>query len=245
MYSEKGAPLYDYLMQDAPYERWLEWTNRVITTRNPKMLDVGCGTGTLMSMMLSQGYDVSGVDLSESMLAAADEKIRRLNGVKPKLHAQDMSELSLGECYDVITVFCDSLNYVLDEQDVQSSIVSFYNHLNESGILIFDVHSLSKFLHDFPGFSYGDDDPDVSLIWNSYELEDLENGVVHDLTFYQKQSDGNYERVDETHMQRTFSVDTYTKWLLQAGFHNVQVTADFTDEAPTEESERIFFVASK
>lgn len=46
-------------------------------------------------------------------------------------------------------------------------------------------------------------------------------------------------------MQRTFSVEDYTKWLLECGYDLLNVSADFKHEDPSDESERILFVARK
>lgn len=41
-----------------------------------------------------------------------------------------------------------------------------------------------------------------------------------------------YQRYDETHEQRTFPFETYAAFLESAGFEQIEVTADFTNEAP-------------
>ncbi len=70
--------------------------------------------------------------------------------------------------------------------------------------------------------------------------------MEHDLTFFLKDNDTDqYERFDEFHIQRTYSVNDYSKWLKEAEFEILTITADFTKDAPTEESERIFFVCQK
>ena len=44
-----------------------------------KVLDIGCGTGTLAVMMAAKGASVEGFDISKSMLAVAEEKVRSAN----------------------------------------------------------------------------------------------------------------------------------------------------------------------
>lgn len=65
------------------------------------------------------------------------------------------------------------------------------------------------------------------------------------MTFFLKEESGLFERFDEEHFQRTFPADMYVQWLKEIGFTQVEVTADWTDEPPTEESERIFIRAIK
>lgn len=46
-------------------------------------------------------------------------------------------------------------------------------------------------------------------------------------------------------VSRTFAIEEYKQWLEDVGFKILEISADFLDEAPTEESERIIFVAQK
>ncbi|WP_245723028.1 class I SAM-dependent methyltransferase [Natribacillus halophilus] len=235
-------------MGDAPYEQWLTWTTKYLDEREadiPSIADVGCGTGTLMSMLLSRGYDVQGVDVSPEMLAIADEKIRTQNGISPRLRAQHMSFLELDQPVDVIIVYCDALNYLQDETEVQQAFHAFYKSLKPGGSLLFDVHSLYKVEQQYPGFTYGDAADELALIWNSFAGEDVPGTVEHELTFFERRADGKFARYDELHRQRTFSMAQYTDWLERAGFAKPEITADFTRFAPQTESERIFFAAAK
>ncbi|MFK5290735.1 SAM-dependent methyltransferase, partial [Lactococcus lactis] len=47
------------------------------------------------------------------------------------------------------------------------------------------------------------------------------------------------------HEERTYPIDDYLARLATAGFKEAMVCADFTDEAPSEESARWFFVCKK
>ncbi|MBB6448807.1 cyclopropane fatty-acyl-phospholipid synthase-like methyltransferase [Geomicrobium halophilum] len=243
-----GAGVYDHLMGEAPYEEWLRWTKRYLEKEGittPTIADIGCGTGTLMSMLIAEGYDVQGIDVSQEMLAIADEKIRANNGVSPRLRTQNMAALQLDEPVDVMIVYCDALNYLLEETEVVEAFHAFYQNLKAGGGLLFDIHSLYKMKQEFPYFSYGDGGENVALIWNSFPLEDMSNAVEHELTFFERQVNGHYLRYDECHQQRTFSISTYERWLQSAGFKDIEITADFEQKTPTATSERIFFTAKK
>ncbi len=88
-------------------------------------------------------------------------------------------------------------------------------------------------------------DEEVSYIWDSFKGEDP-NSVEHELTFFVRQeATGLYERVEELHKQRTYPLQRYQAWLEEAGFIVKEITADYRDESPTEESERIFFTCVK
>ena len=69
--------------------------------------------------------------------------------------------------------------------------------------------------------------------------------IFHELSFFIQGSDGKFTRKDEVHEERTYPIDDYLARLATAGFKEAMVCADFTDEAPSEESARWFFVCKK
>ncbi|WP_158737488.1 class I SAM-dependent methyltransferase [Alteribacillus sp. YIM 98480] len=240
------ASVYDCLMEETPYEKWEHWLQTVLdkeTSSSPAILDVGCGTGTILNRLLKKGYLASGTDLSEEMLAAAKYKLNS-KGFHPMLFCQDMRNLNIPESFDVILVLCDSLNYLTKETDVQSAFQSFYRHLNNNGLLIFDVHSLYYIEKVLQGVSFADASEDVSFIWNTFPTDKI-GEVEHELTFFIERNDSLYERYDEFHLQRTFSIKKYEYLLRNAQFEIIGIHPDFSFDLPQDNSDRIFFIAKK
>lgn len=238
---EQFSYVYDRLMDEAPYDKWTEIVLNEL--RSGKVLDLGCGTGECSVRLADKGFDVTAVDLSEQMLSVAHDKAIR-HSLNVRFIQQDMRDLETAERYDVVAIFCDSLNYITDEHGVKSTFARIYEHLNPGGILLFDVHSMHKITNLFVGHTFASNDEEISYIWNSFEGEE-KGSVEHDLSFFLENEEGLYERFDEMHLQRTFLVEEYTEWLHEAGFSNLSVTADFSDHSPTDNSERIFFRACK
>lgn len=122
----KFAFLYDRLMKHAPYDKWNEFTKEMIANYFPKaraILDVGCGTGELLLHLKEAGFDAVGVDISADMLTVAQEKLASRRFHVP-LFQQDMRDLDGLGPFDVITVYCDSLNYLKDEAEVFEAFFS-------------------------------------------------------------------------------------------------------------------------
>lgn len=244
---EKFAYLYDELMKDVPYEEWVQFIDkeaREYGITGKKLLDLACGTGELSTRLAEEGYEVTGVDLSTAMLTVAREKAER-KGHSLFLVEQDMSELEgLGE-YDIIGIFCDSLNYLPAEKDVIRTFERVQLHLKQGGLFLFDVHSLYKMNALFLDQTYAYNGEEISYIWQCYEGEHA-HSVEHELTFFKlDHTTDQYDRYDELHRQRTFPTEQYEKWLLDSGFELLRVTADFCDAKPGEQSERIFFTTRK
>ncbi|MGM0844169.1 MAG: class I SAM-dependent DNA methyltransferase [Bacillota bacterium] len=244
---QQFAYIYDYLMKDVPYDSWVEFV-QVQTDKyavsGKELLDLGCGTGELSLRLLKEGYSVTGIDLSEDMLFMAREKAEN-EGLELPLYQQDMSELQGVGSFDIITIFCDSLNYLNTEEKVISTFENVKNHLRDDGLFIFDVHSIFKLTQIFLNETFTYNDENVAYIWDCFPGE-APNSVEHELTFFVRdETTGQYERIEELHHQRTFPILTLENWLSEAGFELLSVTADFKDDHPGDRSERIFFTCEK
>lgn len=244
---QQFAYVYDYLMADAPYDQWLDYVTSQIKRgehhNHIQVLDLACGTGELTIMLAKAGFQVTGVDLSADMLFVAHEKAKK-HKLEIPFFQQNMTELQDLGLFDVVTVFCDSLNYLPTLNDVENSFKSIYSHLKVGGLLLFDVHSPHKINQIFNHATFADADEEVSYIWECFPGE-YPHSVEHELTFYIVNSSGTYDRYDEFHKQRTYEINQYKDLLHKTGFKWVSTTADFTNEPPTETSERIFFACKK
>lgn len=239
------AFIYDELMKEAPYERWLHLIDeacRKYEARGKKFLDLGCGTGEILLRMAEKGYEATGVDISAEMLSMAMSKGEE-RGIYPVLIEQNMAELEMDESFHLAGIFCDSLNYLLSEEEVQSTFRNVYNCLEQGGLLIFDVHTVYKINEMFIGQTYTFDSEEICYIWNCFPGE-FPNSVEHDLVFFVRDDSGKYDRFDEFHAQRTFPLEQYKIWLESAGFDLLEVIGDFGDSC-LENAERLHFIARK
>ncbi|MFF2874878.1 class I SAM-dependent DNA methyltransferase [Gottfriedia sp. NPDC057991] len=240
------AYLYDQLMNDVPYERWVQFLKNVFQKYEmlqPSILDIGCGTGTLPISLAKLNYSISGVDLSEEMLSVAMAKAER-EKVNIPFFQQNMVELEGFDQLDCVTIFCDSLNYLETEDQVKQTFKKVNESLKDNGLFLFDVHSPYKIEEIFGEETFFIDDAELSLVWSCTQGEHPLS-VEHDLVFFMKEENRDlYERFEEYHNQRTFPINTYKTLLNQTGFEVKEIIADF-DEAVDGTSERIFFIAMK
>ncbi|WP_420735287.1 class I SAM-dependent DNA methyltransferase [Enterococcus faecalis] len=242
---ETFAFVYDEVMDESLYQKWLDFSNRHLPQGTQQILEMACGTGALAVDFAKSGYDVTALDLSEEMLIIASE--RAFEEEVPVQFVQgNMLDLSEVGQYQAITCFSDSLCYMANRQEVQQVFDEVYQALEEEGTFIFDVHSTYKIDSVFPEYSYHYQTEEFAFLWDSYAGE-KEHSIEHFLTFFVKEqeTDEHFVRYDELHQERTYSLDNYLRMLESAGFMNVKVYADFTDEAPTETSERWFFVCQR
>ncbi|MFD2637503.1 class I SAM-dependent DNA methyltransferase [Piscibacillus salipiscarius] len=239
---DKLAEVYDLLLEDAPYEEWIAFTKMFLPNSSSRMLDMGCGTGTISSRLSQLGNKVEAFDLSPDMIEVAQSKHPSISFIQ-----EDLRTFNYDHKFDAIISYCDVLNYITNENELFHIFERVYKHLNDDGVFSFDVHSISyiNWLIDQEIFSEVRED--VSYIWMTQEGESFDE-VNHDLTFFVKDSSGLFKRYDEFHTQRAFSTNIYKDLLNQTGFQNVRIYEDFNPnpvERISEDANRIFFVCNK
>ncbi|MDR2465229.1 MAG: class I SAM-dependent methyltransferase, partial [Streptococcaceae bacterium] len=231
------AFIYDEVMDESLYERWLSFSKRHLLGGKTELLELACGTGALAVEFAKSGFNVTGLDLSEEMLMMAYNR-----GVENNVFVTwvegNMLDLSEVGRYQVVTCFSDSICYMRGRQEIQQVFDEVYRVLEEDGTFLFDVHSIFQIDEVFPNYSYHVNEEDYAFLWDSFKGE-KEHSITHELTFFVKDDEEKFYRVDEQHEERTYSIEQYQFMLESAGFLDVEVYADFEDEAPDETSKRL------
>ena len=244
---------YDRLMADMPYGRWLSFARQCWARYGEpgRIVDLGCGTGSVSVPLAQAGKHVTGIDLSDSMLAVAHGKqqqaaaaITAAGGSVVWLQ-QDMREWEVDQQADAVVSFCDCVNYLLEEQDVRDMLHCTAQGLRTGGLFVFDAHApgqLEAYAEQQP-FHLNEDD--IAYIWTC-EYDRVRWQIEHELTIF-AQHDGTsmFRRFTESHTQRAYAADWLDSELQQSGFEVLARCADFEWRAPDNSSERLFFVARK
>lgn len=237
------ALVYDTLMDNTPYETWCERVQAILKADGIKkdlILDLGCGTGTLTELLAKKGYDMIGVDLSYEMLARAMEK-REKSGLPILYLQQDMREFELYGTVKAVVSVCDSLNYLLEDEDVVETFKLVNNYLDPEGLFIFDFNTVHKYRDVIGDTTIAENREECSFIWeNYYHEEDHIN--EYEVTFFIKEGE-YFRRFEETHYQRGYTVEEMKDFLEQAGLVFESMKDADTWEEVTPESERICIVA--
>ncbi len=251
------ARVYDELMDNTPYEEWGDRLNELIRkygvsaperdaenlldSEKNLVVDLGCGTGTLAELLYEKGYDMIGVDASESMLNIAMDK-KAESGSEILYLQQDMRELELYSTVGTVYSVCDSLNYILEEEELKTVFSLVNNYLFPGGIFIFDFNTDYKYREIIGNTTITENREDCSFIWeNYYDPEEEIN--EYDLTIFVQEEENLFRRFTETHFQRGYTVEQMLRLVEEAGMKVVEVKDADTGEAVTEQSERVYMVA--
>ncbi|WP_171472314.1 class I SAM-dependent DNA methyltransferase [Frigoriglobus tundricola] len=101
------------------------------------VLDLACGTGLLAPRLARVAGDVVGLDASESMLAAARQRVGTRAGCT--FERGDFRGFSLGREFDAVVCASNSLNYVADRHELSQVFAAVGKHLRPGGVFVFDT----------------------------------------------------------------------------------------------------------
>ena len=196
------AGVYDRFMDNVPYEEWCEEICSVLASfgiTEGLVLDLGCGTGKMTRLLKAKGYDMIGVDLSGEMLEIAMEQDHE--GIL--YLQQDMRELELYGTVAAVICVCDSLNYLLEKEDLKQVFSLVNNYLDPGGIFLFDMNTPHKYRDVIGDTVICENREHESFIWENYFDEETSVNE-YDLTLFIEQESGLFARYEEFHYQRAY-----------------------------------------
>lgn len=239
----KFASVYDTLMSGVDYDSWAEYVAGFIP-RGSGVLECACGTGKISLRLAKMGYSVIATDISEDMLMIASDSQRAsgLAGTKLRFIRMDMRELSLNKKADCVVSCCDGVNYLTSDEDALSFFRTANRALKKGGKLLFDISSEYKLQNVLGNNCFTDPNPEAPYMWQNV-FDSRSRLIRMDLTFFKRKGE-LYERFDETHIQRAWSVDEMITLVEKCGFE-ADAYRCFTREPCGAKDERIQFAAVK
>lgn len=238
------AAVYDMFMDNIPYEEWASYVISLLREEgidDGLVLDLGCGTGSLTEILAREGYDMTGIDLSPDMLQIAMEK--RMESGRDILYLnQDMREFELYGTVRAIVSICDSMNYLLEKEDLEQTLRLANNYLDPGGVFIFDLNTEHKYRDILGQCTIAEDREESSFIWDNNF--DEETGInEYNLSLFIQEEEDLYRKYQETHYQKAYSLDEVRAAVEEAGMELAAVYDAFTRNAPSEDSERVYVIA--
>ena len=162
---------------------------------NAKVLDAGCGAGIPISQMLSEHFDVTGVDFSEAQLERAEQHVPRANFI-----CRDMTKLDFPEnTYDGICSYYAIIHIPREEH--QALLTNFHRMLKPEGFALLCLgaeHSIDDIDENYLGtrmyWSHYDTetylkmlkDCGLSIIWSKHIADESCEGSGHLFVLVQK-----------------------------------------------------------
>jgi 2-polyprenyl-3-methyl-5-hydroxy-6-metoxy-1,4-benzoquinol methylase len=211
-------------------------------TKPKTILDIACGEGTFAVLMAQQGLKVTGIDASPQMLRFAREKAKEA-GVKVQFIEQDMRFLSLKKRFDLVTCWYDSLNYLLEDDDLVKTFANVAQALNPKGLFIFDMNTIYGLAVGWQRrFTWVEQD--TSELFDvhrpSYDYE--QNLATLRITGFVRKGEF-WQRIDEEHKERSYSLEEIRSALKRTGLTELACWGNLQEMTPPKpESGRVWFV---
>lgn len=222
------------------YEGWAEYVVGRIReySRGKTGLDVACGSGHFTRALKKAGFSVSGVDISEQMLAAAQSESAKQRLVVPYIRG-DITKLKINERVDFITAVNDGFNY-LNEAELKKGFSRMYACLKRGGVFMFDISSEYKLKNVIAGNVFFEDESDYSYIWSNELFGDR---VEMSMSVFLRRGE-HYIKREAEKTEYIHTEQTITSALCECGFTLAAIEGDM-GEKKHEKSERLNFIAIK
>lgn len=244
-YSE-FANVYDIFMEDIPYSEWFAFIKEQIKSLGKEaqsVCELGCGTGQMTMLFAKEGCQVIGIDYSPEMLMVAqDHAFTQEEDILYLM--QDMSEFEIGQEVDLVYSCCDSINYLLEDEQVMSTFRGVTKALKSEGLFIFDLNTEFKYKETLGNKTFADQTEKAAYIWeNFYDEEEKIN--EYQVQFFIEGEDGRYDRTEECHYQRAYSIEQIEEWLQQSGLKLIAHYDNYSQKPVSATTERVTYIAQK
>ncbi len=231
---------YDLLYRDKDYGAEAQFIGQLIQAHAPKaqtVLELGCGTGNHAVRLAQAGYQLHGVDRSDTMLTQAQA---RLADLTPELAAQlafsqgDIRSVRLNQTFDVVLSLFHVISYQTTNPDLLAAFATAKAHLKPGGILIFDIWYGPAVLSDRPALRVKRMEDDAIQVTRIAEpvMHPNENWVdVNYQVFIRDKADQSVEELQETHRMRYLFQPEIEMCLEQSGLE-ILAAQDWLSDQP-------------
>ena len=235
------ANIYDGMNTDLSdlqfYKRWLP------QSKGARILELCCGTGRLTLPIAKDGYNISGVDYTSSMLDQAKIKASEA-GLEIRFIEADIRTLNLQDKYDLVFIPFNSIHHLYKNEDLFRAFNVVKNHLKEGGLFLLDCFN--------PNIQYiveGEKEPKEIA---AYTTEDGRKVLIKQTMRYESKTqinriewhyfiNGEFNSIQNLDMRMFFpqELDSYLEW---SGFDIIHKYGGFEEEVFNDNSGKQVFV---
>jgi SAM-dependent methyltransferase len=220
-------------------ELGMETLDRLVLDDHPppaRVLDLCCGTGGLDRVLHARGYAVTGVDGSPGMIAHA-----RRNAPECEFIVADARDFAVPGAYDLALCMYDSLNHLLEPDDLRLAFRSVRRALRPGAPFLFDLNMAEGYRTRWRS-SFGVVEDDYACVVRSRFDESSASAELLATVF--RQRGDAWDRSDVVLRQRCYAADEVTGALAAEGFTDVRIVDALADLGIAKQIGRSYFLAS-
>lgn len=209
-----------------------------------RVLDLCCGNGRISLQLARLGYDVTGLDLSTTLLQSARYKAQQSN-LNIKWIQRDMRDIKLSNAFDAIINISTSFGYFAKEEDDIRTLYSAAKALQTKGKLILDlenIHFLSNMARRYgTAPTYQPVKRFKGWIEETTIFDPISHVIQMNLRFWYKEKLNKEIRG----RYRVYSLPEIRSLLELSGFHIQSIYGDFNLRAYNVDSPRMILLCEK
>ena len=197
----------DFIEQELAYDKSL------------KIIDVGCGTGRHSIELTKRGYNVTGIDLSDSQLAWARDKAKQFD-LKSDFQKHDARNLPFDGEFDAAIMLCEGGFPLMETDEMNFEILkNVTKALKDKGKLIFTtLNGLFPLYHSVEKFcGSASEEGNATYKSNTFDLMTLRD---HNITVFEDDA-GNKKELE---CNERYYVPSEITWLLKTlGYKKIDI----------------------
>ena len=238
---------YDLLYKDKDYKGESEYVIKKIksfSAQAKSILELGSGSGSHAKYFCENGFDVTGIERSEEMVAQSLQK--NIRGFNPTIG--DIVTTSLPKKFDVVLSLFHVISYLTDNQSLIQCFENAHRHLNSDGIFIFDVwYSPAVYFQKPETRIKRLENSEIEIIRIAESVMITSQNVVN-VNFeviIKNKKNLQSQTLNELHPMRHFSIPEIALLAKIANFELVHSEEFLTEKNPSENTWGVCFVLKK
>jgi SAM-dependent methyltransferase len=223
------------------------------------VLDLACGVGRVLLPLLRAGVEVDGCDISADMLGQCRQKAAS-EGLTPNLYHQPMHTFDLPRKYKTIYI-CDSFGLAGSRENDLEALRRCYAHLEDGGALLVNIEAEYTSPESWDGWlssvrktmpepwpeearhRFAADGSEYIDRFRLVDVDSLEQHFTRQVRIEKRQA-GELIATEEATLRGNMYLKNELQLMLKvAGFRQITVRGDYTDEPATSEHEELIFTA--
>lgn len=244
LYRELAEYYYDIEKVGRSFDDEIDFLFRIFQQHSIKsIVDLGCGTGEHVSALQKRGFQIRGVDISETMIGVAKKRYPDCEFV-----LADLQSFKVEPTVDAVICIFGTFNYIIKDEDISKSLSSIYDLLPSKGILILEI-------------------------WNSYPVQKIKKKPISPVSLSKvgntmikrnrgfrvaNSPDGlpnlvevnfifnlNQEIIKDRHIMRVYSYEEITEILQCSGFELVSSFGNYKMEKFQDNAGRMVLICKR